>query len=302
MLVKGNILSGLATFEVAAKLGSFTQAANYLHLSTGAISQQINLLESQLSMKLFDRHSRGITLTEAGSQIFQVIKCSFNDIKEVIERLQNTNKFLGEIRLKLNPSLAYKWLVPRLNNFAKLYPDIRIHTFADLFEEKYNDFDVAIDYGQSPYELPQGELILAEKLIPVMSPDYYQQFNWQDHRPENQRKIWQSITLLHDSIPFPMQPEPSYSEWRYWFNKQGIKLDTDQGYFFNRTDMATAAAEAGLGIAMGRHALVAEDIKQKRLIAPFPSVKANAGYYFIQNETTPAIQCFKKWITRECNA
>ncbi len=117
MALKGSVLSGLATFETAAKFGSFTRAANHLHITTGAISQQINLLETQLSIKLFERHSRGIRLTEAGEEIYQVVKHSFADVEKVIDELQHKRVPGGEVRLKLTPSFAFKWLVPRLHKF-----------------------------------------------------------------------------------------------------------------------------------------------------------------------------------------
>jgi DNA-binding transcriptional LysR family regulator len=130
MALKGNIFSGLATFEVAAQLGSFTKAANYLHITTGAVSQQINLLEKQLSMQLFNRHSRGINLTETGQQLYQVVKRSFAEIENSIDDLKQDQSADGEIKLKLTPSFAYKWLIPRLQKFYNLYPNISIQTLA----------------------------------------------------------------------------------------------------------------------------------------------------------------------------
>lgn len=299
MAIKGSIFSGLVTFEVAARLGSFTKAANDLHITTGAVSQQINLLEKQLSITLFVRHSRGIKLTDAGQQLYQVVKPNFADIENVIDNLKSEQQPDGEIKLKLTPSFAYKWLVPRLQKFYSLYPNISIQTFADgaLVDQQNNDFDLAIDYGQSPYVNKTAELLLSEKLVPVMSPSYFKRFNWQDSSLANQQKIWQSVTLLHDAMPW--RDAKKHAEWDYWFAEMKIKADCHQGYFFNRTDMAMAAAEAGLGIALARLALVQDDFKQGRLISPFQAIDANAGYYVIQHHSSSAIECFKLWLLSE---
>lgn len=302
MSIMGITLSGLATFRVAANFGSFTQAANYLHITTGAVSQQISLLEERLLFQLFERHSRGIRLTHAGSQLLRVVDNSFDDIEQTIDHLRRKSINGEEIRLKLTPSFAFKWLVPRLQNFYTLYPNISIQTFAEgaLVDHRNSSFDLAIDYGQSPYVYPQSQLLLAEQLIPVMSPSYYKCFNWQDNAENNIQDIWQSVTLLHDAMPW--QGADKSIEWQYWFKCMNIKAESNRGHFFNRTDMAMAAAEAGLGIAMARYALVAEDFKQNRLVSPFKPIDAKAGYYLIQHHSSPSIQCFSNWLFDQSKA
>jgi DNA-binding transcriptional LysR family regulator len=130
-----------------------------------------------------------------------------------------------------------------------------------------------------------------------MSPSYFKQFDWHNSALDNQQKIWQSVTLLHDAMPW--RNAKKHEEWEYWFDQMKIKADSHQGHFFNRTDMAMAAAEAGLGIALARYALVEDDFKQGRLISPFKPIKANAGYYVIQHHTSSIIQCFKLWLLTE---
>jgi len=304
MSLKGNIYSGLTTFEVAAKFGSFTQAANYLHVTTGAVSQQIRILESQLSICLFERHSRGIKLTSAGQKIYLLVQKNFSDIEKLIAELKQDQTPDGEIRLKLTPSFAFKWLVPRLQKFYSLYPNISVHTFAEgaLVDHQDYNFDLAIDYGRSPYPYHNAELLLEEQLIPVMSPAYLDKHNWSESLGTNQHKFWQSVILLHDAMPW--RDANKAFEWGYWFEQMKITAERKQGHFFNRTDMAMAAAEAGLGVALARYALVTEDFKQGRLVSPFKPIKANAGYYLIQHHSSSAIELFKQWLlaeTSKCN-
>lgn len=290
-VIKSSTLSGLATFEVAARLGSFTQAAQHLHITTGAISQQIRQLEQHLHFPLFYRHSRGIRLTEKGQQLYSVVSQSLSDIDHTITLLQQPAAE-GEIRLKLTPSFAFKWLVPRLQNFYQQYPDIKIQTFADgaLVDHQDTGFDLVIDYCRQPHgnSSGNGTLLLSEYLQPVMSPGYRDKFDWND------KGCWEQAALLHDAMPW-RDASQDY-EWHDWFKRMKITANSQQGHYFNRTDMAMAAAEAGLGVAMARCALIKDDFASGRLVSPFEPIPANAGYYLIQHQHNQAIECFTKWL------
>jgi len=319
--VNDNLLSGLVTFSATASCHSFTQAAEKLHITTGAISQQIKLLEQNLKLTLFERHSRGIRLTSAGQQLHQVVEQSLTEITDVISQLQQVNRFSGDVHLKLTPSFAYKWLVPRLQNFYQQYPDIKIHTFAEgaLVDHTDTNYDLAIDYGQTPYQANDkkinAELLLAEQLLPVMSPQYMAKFDWQlaqkvgassDIKQCNNNELWQSITLLHDAMPW--QHADKDAEWQFWLQQMaytatGKQALSKHGHYFNRTDMAMAAAAAGLGVALARCALFnhgsAADLAKEGLVSPFSPIDAKAGYYLIQHHHSPAIECFKIWLKQQ---
>ncbi|GAB3519040.1 LysR substrate-binding domain-containing protein [Photobacterium alginatilyticum] len=285
--IKSSTLAGLATFDIAARFGSFTQAAEHLHITTGAVSQQIRQLEQQLNFPLFDRHSRGIRLTEKGQQLYAVVSQSLNDINQTVVSLQQPEAE-GEIRLKLTPSFAFKWLVPRLQNFYQQYPDIKIQTFAEgaLVDHQDTSFDLVIDYCRQPPR--NGTLLLSENLLPVMSPGYRDKFDW------NNKACWETATLLHDAMPWREARQDF--EWHYWFQTMNITADSQHGHYFNRTDMAMAAAEAGLGIAMARCALINEEFATGKLVSPFKPVPANAGYYLIRHRDNQAIACFINWL------
>ncbi|WP_017222617.1 LysR family transcriptional regulator [Moritella dasanensis] len=307
--VNDNLLSGLATFAATASCHSFTQAAARLHITTGAISQQIKQLEQNLQLSLFERHSRGIRLTPAGQQLHQVVEQSITEIGNVISQLQQVNRNTGDVHLKLTPSFAYKWLVPRLQHFYQQYPDIKIHTFAEgaLVDHTDTNYDLAIDYGQSPYQANDkkinAELLLAEQLLPVMSPQYMARFDWE------QALDSQNITLLHDAMPW--QHADKDAEWQFWLQQMSLTTPTKNtlskhGHYFNRTDMAMAAAAAGLGVALARCALfnngfTAADLAKEGLASPFSPIGAQAGYYLIQHHHSPAIECFKTWLKQQAS-
>ncbi|WP_440887323.1 LysR substrate-binding domain-containing protein [Vibrio sp. WZ-1] len=295
--MKSSVVSGLWLFSQVAEHSSFTSAAKALHLTTGAISQQIIQLEELLGFTLFERHSRGIRLTPKGMQLSQSTQFHFSELGKTLEELQ-AEKLHNEIRLKLTPSFAFKWLVPRLESFHLENPDLQVQIFAEgaLVNSELKDYDVAIDYGSHPYRDKSAERILDEQLLPVMSPKYLEDHGWLK-TPKARPEQWLGATLLHDAMPWGKAPRDY--EWLYWASSMGLDFKTDLGHFFNRTDMAMSAAEAGVGIAMARMALVEDELKTGCLVSPFSPVDANAGYYLIINTKSEPTARFRRWLLQQ---
>lgn len=303
--MKSNLISGLCLFSQVAEYNSFTGAARHLHLTTGAISQQIIHLEALLGFTLFERHSRGTRLTVKGTQLHQATQFHFSELSKLLDELK-VEKQTNEIRLKLTPSFAFKWLVPKLESFHHDNPDIQVQIFAEgaLVNSEIKDYDVAIDYGLHPYRNANAELILDEHLLPVMSPKYLEDHGWLKTLFGEQKnsmpvKQWQEATLLHDAMPWEKAMRDY--EWLYWASAMGLDFKTDVGHFFNRTDMAMSAAEAGVGIAMARMALIEDELTTERLVSPFKPIPANAGYYLIMNTRTNATETFRHWLLGQLN-
>ncbi|MDQ2191865.1 MULTISPECIES: LysR substrate-binding domain-containing protein [unclassified Vibrio] len=295
--MKGNTLSILSTFVKVAQYNSFSEAAKSLHLTTGAISQQLILLEQKIGFKLFERHSRGIRLTDEGRTLARVVKQNIQDIESTIAYL-NQSRNINEIKLKSTPSFAFKWLVPRLENFHRKHPDIQIQIFAEgaLVDSDRRDYDLAIDYGPLPYKKMNAELLFEEYLLPVMSAAYLQAHPQLQHS-HYQQESWNGVVLLHDAMPWA-NASRDY-EWLYWASEMGVDIATQQGHFFNRTDMAMSAAEAGVGVAMARMALIDNELETERLVSPFKPLKANAGYYLIHNGKNDCIAAFIRWLNQQ---
>lgn len=204
--MRSNVISGLWLFNQVAEHASFTGAAKHLHLTTGAVSQQIIHLEESLGFTLFERHSRGILLTEKGIQLQQATQLHFSELGKLLDDLR-VEKHINEVRLKLTPSFAFKWLVPKLESFQLENPEIQVQIFAEgaLVNSDLKDYDVAIDYGLHPYRDHDAELILDEKLLPVMSPKYLEDHRWLktpfgDQTSSMSANQWQAATLLHDAM------------------------------------------------------------------------------------------------------
>ncbi|NIY92507.1 LysR substrate-binding domain-containing protein [Vibrio diazotrophicus] len=293
-MLKSSQVSALHTFMLVAQYPSFSAAAKELHITTGAISQQLLQLESKIGFSLFERHSRGVKLTEAGETLRAVVQRSFHDIEESLHNLeQRENR--KEIRLKLTPSLAFKWLLPKLEDFYHQNPEIQVQLFAEgaLVDSERKDFDLAIDYGPFPYNRKNSELLMAESLLPVMSPSYLKAHPWLEQIGKNQN-YWDEVNLLHDAMPWAKAPRDY--EWLYWASEMGVEISTLKGHFFNRTDMAMSAAEAGVGIAMARSMLLQNELETGKLISPFKPIPANAGYFLITHNPNETTATFTQWL------
>lgn len=290
------ILAALPAFEAAARLLSFSAAARELFVTTGAISQQIKKLEQQLGVSLFNRHTRAVELTASGEELFRVAANSLESLQECLDRLERSQQQQSNsVRLKATPSFVFRWLIPRLQNFHQQHPDLRVETFAEagVLDPFKLDYDLAIDYSVD-HELPgfQRILLLEETVVPVMSPDYLVGNDW------NAQDCLKDAVLLHDSMPWREAAEDA--EWEHWLAHSGVKPPASgRGHYFNRVDMAIEAAAAGLGIALARSAVLADELSSGRLIAPLPAVKACCNYYLLVPESAgqpAAVDAVMNWL------
>ncbi|KJY85098.1 LysR family transcriptional regulator [Vibrio galatheae] len=292
--MKSTLLHGINLICIIARHQSLTSAAKELNLTLGAVSQQLQQIEQRLGFSVFERHARGIRLTEQGKKLVDATSHHLAAIEDNVFQLTQVSE-RKQIRLKLTPSFAFKWLVPKLENFHKHYPDIQIHTFAEgaLVDSDNRNFDIAIDYGSIPYKHPDAELLMEESLLPVMSRDYFAQ-----HFDKSKGELgWHNVTLLHDVMPW--QGAVKDYEWLFWASHQQLDFDTNRGHFFNRADMAMSAAEAGVGIALARVALLGDEVQQGKLVAPYAAIAANAGYFVITHIDDPNTRRFKNWLREQ---
>lgn len=291
-MLKSPQVASLHTFMLVAQYPSFSLAAADLHLTTGAISQQMLQLEALLGFSLFERHSRGVRLTEAGRILLTTVQRNYQDIEQTIRSLVPSTE-RKEIRLKLTPSFAFKWLVPRLEDFYRRHPEIQTFAEGALVDSDRRDYDLAIDYGVLPYPRREAQLLMEEWLLPVMNANYLAAHSWLQQDWANAEN-WQQVVLLHDAMPWANAARDQ--EWHYWAHQMGITLPERRDHYFNRTDMAMSAAEAGVGIAMARIALLSNELDSGRLVTPFAPIRANAGYFLITHQATEATQIFCQWL------
>ncbi|MCZ2722157.1 LysR substrate-binding domain-containing protein [Marinomonas sp. 15G1-11] len=291
-------LSTLFTFVVASRHLSFTKAAEELHLTQGAISQQIRQLESRLGFELFIRHHRRLELTQKGMRLAVNLNKNFNDIEVILSELQSEESDTI-LTLSVIPSLATKWLIPRLGRLQDAYPELQLRIQAS---DKDVDFrrdkiDVAILNSHLHNGKHFSTPLLVDKLFPVCSPAFAKEHNL--YFPDQLGKV----ALLNDDSEWKFSTP--YAEWEGWLDLAGVKgVNPARGVSFNRGDLAVQAAIASQGVALGRTPLVMDDLQEGRLVRPFnEELDMGNCYLFVCPEEyrlRPYIQKLLQWLQLEC--
>lgn len=264
MFLTSPTLASLRFFAAAARHLSFKRAAIELHVTQGAVSQQIKHLEQALGCALFHRLPRQIALTDEGRRFASVVERALADITQEAQAIAAARAPV-EIRLRTGPSFALRWLVPRLGTFFARHPGIRLFVTGayGYLDPAHRDFDLAIEMSRDKFPSLRTEVLMEETLAPVCSPEYLRRHAFLK-RPRDLVRC----TLLHDGHAWVGAPEDA--EWRHWLDAVGGKdIDSTQGQFFSLANMAIEAALAHQGIAMGRGALVRDLLEAGRLVMPF---------------------------------
>jgi LysR family glycine cleavage system transcriptional activator len=281
-------LNALRAFEASARQLSFTRAAEELFVTQAAISHQIKSLEEFLGIKLFMRKNRALLLSEEGQAYYLDIKDVFNAINDATERLLARGA-KGAITVSLQPSFAIQWLVPRLNAFNALHPDIdvRIKAVDQAESSLTEDVDVAIYYGRGHWADIHAEQLQKEYLVPVCSP-----LLLQGRKPLDKVEDLVNHTLLHDT---------SRRDWKRWFKQIKVKAtNVNHGPIFSHSSMVVQAALHGQGVALAHLFLAKPDIDAGRLICPFEEVlESKSAYYVVCRERQVdlgKISAFREWV------
>lgn len=286
-------LTALRAFDSAARHMSFAKAAEELHVTPAALSFQIKSLEEHLGRPLFHRLNRAVELTEAGRALAPGAAEGFRTLAAAwgaARRLQDTTT----LTVTAGPAFTAKWMAPRLYEFARAHPEVELRFSASLrvMDFDRDEIDVAIRFGYGPdtglYSLP----LAREWLTPVMTPEMAERFP----TPESLK----GAPLMHDeSIDFLDPP----CDWPVWFRAVGLDHVPAISARFSQADHAVDAALAGVGVALGRRALVIKDLHEGRLVAPYGvAVETQAHFRFLcaqGSENRPQIQAFREWMLRE---
>lgn len=276
MFLNSSTLAALRFLESAARLGSFKRAALELHVTQGAVSQQIKHLEEALGCKLFLRLPRQVTLTEEGARFATVVAEALRLVEHQAAALRATRSNI-EIRLRAGPSFALRWLVPRLGSFYAQHPHIKLFITAThgYVDPARREFDLAIELIKGRLPGLHSEVLLEELLTPVCSPTYLTQHDFL----KTPRDL-AGCTLLHDGHAWPGASEDA--EWRYWLEAVGASgVDSTKGHFFSLANMSIEAALTGQGVAMGRASLIGDWLESGQLVAPFKSIKSPTRYCLV---------------------
>ncbi|MDJ0955391.1 MAG: transcriptional regulator GcvA [Arenicellales bacterium] len=284
-------LNALRAFEAAARHLSFTKAAEELYVTQSAISHQVKLLEDYLGIKLFRRLNRALVLTDEGQLYLPPVMRVFDQLHEATKRLTE-NEARGRLTVSVLPSFAARWLVPRLGQFIKTYPelDVRVAPSLELVDFARDDVDLGIRYGRGRYPGLRVDRLMTEDVFPVCSPELLK-----GDQPLQQPQDLKHHVLMHDD---------EHGEWGTWLLSAGVKdIDPTRGPTFTDSSMLIQAAVAGQGVALARGALAADDLASGALVRPFTlSLPVEYAYYIVCPEETadrPKVAAFREWLLQE---
>ena len=283
-------LQTLHAFEAAARHLSFTRAADELNLSQSAISQQIQALEHALDAKLFVRMTRKLVLTKQGDVFSQEVRNALKILDDARNNLFSDKKH-KRLSIVSTPSISSQWLIPNLQHFRLLYPDIEISIYQGEHPATMEEYeaDIGIFYGMGHWKNRQAIKIYQDRVFPVCDPCLLT-----GKEIKNINDIF-NFTLLSDA-------EDKHDHWQEWFDAAG-KHDQPikTGINFDNMGSMISAALQGQGIALVRDILVAEELGNGSLIRLF-DIEYIPPYatYFLRNnkrKNKVPVDNFYNWIT-----
>ena len=275
----------LRAFEAAARHQSYSAAAAEIGVTHGAISHRIRDLETQLGVALFRRAGHAMLPTRSAVTLLAQVR----EALAILSRAVPDDPRLAVRRLVIgvHPSLAIRWLVPRLGSFTREHPevDVEVRSTADLGEFLGEGVDLAIRYGAGSWPNAARERMVGEVLFPVCTPEYRDQ-----HRLRRPADLTRCHLLRH-----------AWQPWTPWLRAARLRLpEPGKGLLLSDSGMLLEAALAGEGVALARRLFAVDDLERGRLVRPFElAVPDTYAYYLLWGAGMPltdAGAAFRDWL------
>ncbi|MFA5954991.1 transcriptional regulator GcvA [Hyphomicrobium sp.] len=285
-------LNALKAFEAAARLSSFSRAADELNVTHAAISRHVRALEADFRTPLFERTGRGVALTEAGQTLAAELTKGFDLIAAATNRFVRPARRKRRLRVTSDPSFAALWLVPRLGTFTARHPGIELIIDASprLVDFTKEDVDVGIRWGGGAWAGVESKKLADAELTLVCNPKFLRD------NPMSSPCDIDGELLIH---------ETAKECWNAWLSVAGIaELVTPTGPTLNG-DLAIAAAEAGQGLTLADQIQAGDALAAGRLVRPFDVVATRFGYYLVCRlgvKSSDAAMAFEAWLVAELAA
>lgn len=285
-------LNALRAFEATARLNSVSQAAEQLHVTHGAVSRQLKVLEEHLGVGLFIKDGRGLKLTDAGVRLRDASADAFDRLRTVCSELSQGSADAPFV-LGCSGSLLARWFIPRLGRLNADLPDLRLHLSAgegDL-DPRRPGLDALLIFAEPPWPADMQVFELAsERIGPVLSPRFAR-FQELRHAPAQ--------ALVGEPL---LQTTSRLQAWPAWAMQNGIEPDAlSYGQGFEHLYYLLEAAVAGLGVAIAPEPLVADDLKAGRLAAPwgFSETPAQLALWVPKRAADGRAQHLARWLKQE---
>jgi LysR family transcriptional regulator, glycine cleavage system transcriptional activator len=289
MTLKLPPLTALRAFEVAARLGSFSHAADELHVTHSAVSHQIKALEEFFAVPLFLRQGRRIALTDDGRFLAERVRSALGQIAEAASSIGRRSR-PNRLTISVLPSFASRWLMPRIGRFMGEHPgwEVNIESTSELTDFVRDSVDVGIRFGRGPWPNVHAEWFMDDQYILVASPKL------------NRGRLPTQVSDLRNASLLRTDSEA----WLRWCAAAGIDLPPPTGGVeFSDAAMMLQAVLDGQGIQLNRRSIAEADIARGALVQVLDiSVPSQASYYLVWPEhVTPSdkVLVFRDWLLKE---
>jgi len=286
-------LNNLRVFEVVARHLSISRAANELNVTPGAVSRQLAALESFLGTQLFSRKHRDLILTEKGREYYEDISKSLSEIQSSTKRLFS-GRNQNQLKVRCYTTFSIRWLIPRLSSFLALHPkmEVVLTTSMDPVNFDQEDLDCAIRLGDGAWSDANVTRLVSNIILPVCSPSLLAGSSIASPQDFSRYKLLDTISRPDD--------------WNLWFNSIGmnVKLEDFSCLSYESSALCYSAAIEGHGIAMAQYFLVESELRDGKLVCPFPQFlnRESFTYYLLtplgKNESQQA-KDFRTWLLEE---
>ena len=283
-------LNWLRAFEASARALSFTAAAQELHMTQSAVSQQIKSLENALGRTLFNRRVRGLELTDEGRGYLPTVQAAFATLEEGTAILVGRND-PDVLELHANLSFAIFWLSPRLGRFMEEFPWVQLNVATLIWPQEKPDGSAAVEivYGQGKWESRVGTQLTRDNVFPVCAPEL--------------AKRIRSVRDLHRQRLFDLPG--TLQSWDAWLKAAGDTQAADKLVVHRASTWAVSLQWAlqGLGVALAHETVAADLLARGQLVRPLKTLLPMKEAYFLiapeGSHTNAAAQAFKGWLLRE---
>lgn len=286
-------LNNLRVFEVVARHLSISKAANELNVTPGAVSRQLAALESFVGTQLFSRKHRDLILTEKGREYYEDISKSLAEIQSSTKRLFS-GRNQNQLKVRCYTTFSIRWLIPRLSSFLALHPkmEVVLTTSMDPVNFDQEDLDCAIRLGDGAWSDANVTRLVSNIILPVCSPSLLAGSSIKKPQDFSRYKLLDTISRPDD--------------WNLWFNSIGmnVKLEDFSCLSYESSALCYSAAIEGHGIAMAQYFLVESELRNGKLVCPFPQFlnRESFTYYLLtplgKNESQQA-KDFRTWLLEE---
>lgn len=276
-------LTSFQFFTVAAQTQSFVKAARLLHVTHGAVSRQVRQLENAIGVDLFERRNRAIFLNDAGRQLYDVTRPFFEQLEGTLYQLQREARE-EVLVVSCEPTIAMKWLIPRLPDFQAAHPNLQLQLLAagGPIDFARSGADVALRRDDFYWdESIHCETICEEWIGPVCSP-----------------ALWSGGQQLDGMRLLRSKTRPL--AWDSWMRLANVAAPDATRLEYEHFYLCIQAAAAGLGISMASLLMVQDELKSEQLMAPFGFRRDGSRYCLLSPrpfEDSSKSRIFLEWIT-----